>query len=197
MNFEKLKDIYKYSKTCTITFSRDSLFELIENIESIVRNAQIESEINEAYYQENQKYKEEKRLILKDIKEWISCAKNEKLEGDYTHKQYWDMFETILRKTFNKYNTENLTDDDLKYNHYLEKENNELILENQKYKEVIDNLKDKLMEYFEVGRDSYFYVLTRDKSAFDYGTMSFDDFIEFSEEQVDDIVDFLKEVEHE
>lgn len=69
--------------------------------------------------------------------------------------------------------------------------------ENKIYKEVIDNLKDKLMEYFEVGRDSYFYVLTRDKSAFDYGTMSFDDFIEFSEEQVDDIVDFLKEVEHE
>lgn len=69
--------------------------------------------------------------------------------------------------------------------------------ENKKYKKVIDNLKDKLIEYFEVGRDSYFYVLTRDKSAFDYGTMSFDDFIEFSEEQVDDIVDFLKEVEHE
>ena len=69
--------------------------------------------------------------------------------------------------------------------------------ENKIYKEVIDNLKDKLMEYFEVGRDSYFYVLTRDKSAFAYGTMSFDDFIEFSEEQVDDIVDFLKEVEHE
>lgn len=69
--------------------------------------------------------------------------------------------------------------------------------ENQKYKEVIDNLKDKLMKYFEVGRDSYFYVLTRDKSAFDYGTMSFDDFKEFSEEQVDDIIDFLKEVEHE
>ena len=66
--------------------------------------------------------------------------------------------------------------------------------ENKIYKEVIDNLKDKLMEYFEVGRDSYFYVLTRDKSAFDYGTMSFDDFIEFSEEQVDDIIDFLKEV---
>lgn len=69
--------------------------------------------------------------------------------------------------------------------------------ENKKYKEVIANLKDKLMEYFEVDMDSYFYVLTRDKSAFGYGTMSFDDFIEFSEEQVDDIVDFLKEVEHE
>ena len=74
---------------------------------------------------------------------------------------------------------------------------NKLLEENKKYKEVIDNLKDKLMKYFEVGRDSYFYVLTRDKSAFDYGTMSFDDFIEFSEEQVDDIIDFLKEVEHE
>lgn len=70
-----------------------------------------------------------------------------------------------------------------------------LINENQKYKEVIDNLKDKLMEYFEVGGDCYFYVLTRDKSAFYYGTMSFDDFKEFNEEQVDDIIDFLKEVE--
>lgn len=69
-----------------------------------------------------------------------------------------------------------------------------LLKENQKYKEVIDNLKDKLMEYFEVDRDCYFYVLTRDKSAFYYGTMSFDDFKEFNEEQVDDIIDFLKEV---
>lgn len=67
MNFEKLKDIYKYSKTCDITFSRDSLFELIENIESIVRNAQIESEINEAYYQENQKYK----ARWENLKNWI------------------------------------------------------------------------------------------------------------------------------
>lgn len=71
----------------------------------------------------------------------------------------------------------------------------ELAEENQKYKEVIDKLKNKLMEYFEVGKDCYFYVLTRDKSAFYYGTMSFDDFKEFSEEQVDDIIDFLKEVE--
>lgn len=77
----------------------------------------------------------------------------------------------------------------------LAKENEKLKKQNQKYKEVINNLKDKLMKYFEVGRNSYFYVLTRDKSAFDYGTMSFDDFKEFSEEQVDDIIDFLKEVE--
>ena len=87
---------------------------------------------------ENKKYKNEKKLILKDIKEWISCAKNEKFEDPKTHRQYWDMFETILRKIFTKYNTENMTDDDLKYNYYLEKENNNLILENEKYKEIID-----------------------------------------------------------
>lgn len=87
-----------------------------------------------------------------------------------------------------------LSDNKIKF-HVLKSDKE--LKENQKYKEIIDNLKDKLMEYFEVGRDSYFYVLTRDKSAFDYGTMSFDDFIEFSEEQVNDIVDFLKEVEHE
>lgn len=91
---------------------------------------------------------EEKRLILKDIKEWIACAKNEKLESDYIHKQYWDMFETILRKIFTKYNTENISDDDLKYNHYLEKENEDLILENKKYKEIINkalNLNEKII----------------------------------------------------
>lgn len=58
MNIDKLKDIYKHSKNYNISFSRDSLFELIENIESIARNAQIESEINESYYKENKKYKE-------------------------------------------------------------------------------------------------------------------------------------------
>lgn len=79
--------------------------------------------------------------------------------------------------------------------HDLELLTGTLQQKNQKYKEVIDNLKDKLMEYFEVGGDCYFYVLTRDKSAFYYGTMSFDDFKEFNEEQVDDIIDFLKEVE--
>lgn len=77
----------------------------------------------------------------------------------------------------------------------LEEENEKIKMQNQKYKEVIDNLKDKLIKYFEVGGDCYFYVLTRDKSAFNYGTMSFDDFKEFSEEQIDDIIDFLKEVE--
>ena len=90
----------------------------------------------------------EKRLILKDIKEWIACAKNEKLESDYIHKQYWDMFETILRKIFTKYNTENISADDLKYNHYLEKENEDLILEIKKYKETISkalNLNEKII----------------------------------------------------
>ena len=95
---------------------------------------------------ENQKYKEEKRLILKDTKEWIACAKNEELEGYKTHREYWETFETILRKIFTNYNTENISDDDLKYNHYLEKENNELILENKKYKEVIDKLKKYLID---------------------------------------------------
>lgn len=52
-------------------------------------------------------------------------------------------------------------------------------------------LKDKLLEYFNIGSDCDFYILTRDKSAFEYGTMSFSDFKEFDEEQVDDIINFL------
>lgn len=101
----------------------------------------------ECLEQENKKYKEEKRLILKDIKEWIACAKNEELEGYKTHLEYWEMFETILRKIFTKYNTENISDDDLKYNHYLEKENENLILENKKYKKVINKAINKLGKY--------------------------------------------------
>lgn len=101
----------------------------------------------ECLEKENKKCKEEKRLILKDIKEWIACAKNEKLESDYIHKQYWDMFETILRKIFTKYNTENISNDDLKYNHYLEKENEDLILEIKKYKEIISKAINKLGKY--------------------------------------------------
>ena len=123
---------------------------------------------------ENKKYKEEKRLILKDIKKWIACAKNEKLERDYIHNQYWDMFETILRKIFTKYNTENISDDDLKYNYYLEKENENLILENKKYKEVINKAINKLGKYAdEMANNANAYAICVD------------------------LLDILKEVEHE
>ena len=123
---------------------------------------------------ELEKYKEEKRLILKDIKEWIACAKNEKLESDYIHKQYWETFETILRKIFTKYNTENISDDDLKYNHYLEKENEDLILENKKYKEVINKAIKHVSSLSSRGRDCMIYADVKK-----------------------DILDILKEVEHE
>lgn len=57
--------------------------------------------------------------------------------------------------------------------------------------ELKKNLKNKLTKYFDIGNDSYFYILTRDKSAYQYGTMHFDDFKEFDEEQIDDIINFL------
>lgn len=53
-----------------------------------------------------------------------------------------------------------------------------------------EKLKELLMDYFSIG-DSYCYNLTRDKSAFSVGTMDLDDFEEFDESIVDDIVDFL------
>ena len=55
-----------------------------------------------------------------------------------------------------------------------------------------DKLKDLLMEYFSIG-DSYSYNLTRVKSAFAVGTVSLEDFEEFDESVVDDIVDYLLE----
>ena len=51
-------------------------------------------------------------------------------------------------------------------------------------------LKELLMEYFNIG-DSYCYFLTRVKEAFSVGTMTFDDFVEFSEEDIDELVEHL------
>lgn len=55
-----------------------------------------------------------------------------------------------------------------------------------------DLLKELLMEYFMIGVDCYTYNLTRDKSAFEWGTVKVDDFEEFDEEVIDDIIDFIK-----
>lgn len=55
-----------------------------------------------------------------------------------------------------------------------------------------ERLKDVLMNYFDVSNDTYAYNLTRDKKAFAVWTMTFDDFEEFSEETIDDLVDYIK-----
>lgn len=55
-----------------------------------------------------------------------------------------------------------------------------------------DLLKELLMEYFMIGVDCYTYNLTRDKSAFECGTVTVNDFEEFDEEMIDDIIDFVK-----
>lgn len=54
----------------------------------------------------------------------------------------------------------------------------------------INFLKEALMEYFNIG-DSYAYFLTRVKEAFNYGTVKPDDFEEFTEENIDDIIQFI------
>lgn len=55
-----------------------------------------------------------------------------------------------------------------------------------------DFLKELLMEYFRIGVDCCSYNLTRDKSAFECGTVSVNDFEEFDEKVIDDIIDFIK-----
>lgn len=60
-----------------------------------------------------------------------------------------------------------------------------------------EKLRQLLTEYFNIG-DSYAYWLTRVKSAFAYGTVTLDDFEEFTEESIDDIIEFVrKKVEEE
>lgn len=55
-----------------------------------------------------------------------------------------------------------------------------------------DFLKELLMEYFRIGVDCYSYNLTRDKSVFECGTVTVNDFEEFEEEMIDDIINFIK-----
>lgn len=54
-------------------------------------------------------------------------------------------------------------------------------------------LKEILMNYFDINGDTYAYNLTRVKSAFEVGTITLDDFEEFTEETIDDMVAYIKE----
>ena len=56
--------------------------------------------------------------------------------------------------------------------------------------EFKERLMEVLRSYFDIG-DSYTYNLTRDKHAFACGTMGFDDFEEFTEKDIEDLVDYL------
>ena len=56
--------------------------------------------------------------------------------------------------------------------------------------DVREKLVEFLAEYFNIG-DSYAYNLTRVKSAFACGTIGLDDFEEFNDETVEDIVSYL------
>lgn len=55
----------------------------------------------------------------------------------------------------------------------------------------LEKLRQLLVEYFNIG-DSYAYWLTRVKEAFAYGTVTLDDFEEFTEESIDDIIEFIQ-----
>jgi hypothetical protein len=54
-----------------------------------------------------------------------------------------------------------------------------------------DNLVSVLNDYFSIYTDTYAYNLTRDKSAFSHGTMTMDDFEEFTEETTNDLSEYL------
>lgn len=56
--------------------------------------------------------------------------------------------------------------------------------------EMRDRLIELLAKYFTIG-DSYAYNLTRVKEAFAVGTVTIDDFVEFDDEVVADIADYL------
>ena len=55
-----------------------------------------------------------------------------------------------------------------------------------------EKLKEILMQYFNIG-DSYTYNLMRVKEGFAVGTVTLDDFEEFDEEIIDDLVEYILE----
>ena len=55
---------------------------------------------------------------------------------------------------------------------------------------TVDRLADILSHYFMIG-DSYTFELTRDKQAFEIGTMTFEDFSEWDEENVGDLAEYI------
>lgn len=55
---------------------------------------------------------------------------------------------------------------------------------------TLEKLINILSHYFNIG-DSYTYELTRVKEAFELGTMGFDDFSEWDEENVSDLAEYI------
>ena len=49
------------------------------------------------------------------------------------------------------------------------------------------------MDYFDIPNNTYAYNLTRDKTSFEVGTITLDDFEEFDEEVISDIVQYIKD----
>ena len=62
-------------------------------------------------------------------------------------------------------------------------------IDNSISKEVIE---EKLMKYFDINTNNCMaYNLTRVKEAKQYGTLTIDDFVEFDEETINDIVNYI------
>lgn len=56
---------------------------------------------------------------------------------------------------------------------------------------TVDSIQDILNRYFDVPNDTYAYNLTRVKEAFEIGTMSLEDFVEFDEDTTRDLAEYL------
>lgn len=62
-------------------------------------------------------------------------------------------------------------------------------IDNSISKEVIE---EKLMKYFDINTNNCMaYNLTRVKEAREYGTLTIDDFVEFDEDTINDIVNYI------
>jgi len=54
-----------------------------------------------------------------------------------------------------------------------------------------EELSELLYDYFRINKTCYSYNLNRDKRAFELGTMTLNDFTEFDQDNIDEIVEYI------
>ncbi len=93
----------------------------------------------------------------------------------------------LLSNLKNTTNSQEYVNNFIRYDNAIETVLN--YIDNSISKEVIE---EKLMKYFDINTNNCMaYNLTRVKEAKQYGTLTIDDFVEFDEETINDIVNYI------
>ena len=134
-------------------------------------------------WQQVETIEEIQRIVAENLSEELA-AQIESFLPEHSDNEYWDL-ECELNDVQNE--LENLEDEyewDERRIEELEEENRRLT-DREKLIQILN-------DFFQM-EDTYTYNLTRVKSAFSVGTVSLEDFEEFSEQNIDELADVILE----